>query len=389
MPVDDPLSAPTHIIHPLKPDGNETVADFLAWPYTVARPGSRRWSVPPEDWFSFDPPTEQPASVADLILPSSRLCVALDDLLEQSAKQGYRSVTHPVHEDRHLPLWVIRAWKCGNVLLEQQHAWSSRLRWVDQTAESEGWTDRFLEAVRECILAVPWMAGLPALQRGTVSSFALADNLLSHRWLNDDTMNCTVDVIRVELNQSSLPPNAPAIHIATTHLRSCLSNPGSNMSTFWAKTLVTAETAHFLLPCNVAGCHWIALDVDVTEQCINIGDSKPAVTEPHREALLDEVRAWLQRVFPEAERWRIHLSGLHAGQQLDDQSCGIATLNAIHRLVVPGSPCWSPRYPGLMRAYYFRRCVEVALEVGVSSVLSAPFPHVATDVASPGYIRGQ
>lgn len=223
-----------------------------------------------------------PTSVEELPVPTARICVALENQLVEFAKQGYRSVQHPVHKKKYIPLWVVRAWKWANAFLKKRDQWSRCLVWLINTAGSEEWTQEFLHSVRETVLCAPWMAGFPALQRAAVSSITLATMLLSFDWLNDDTMNCVIDVFRSEKGHSISSSGAPAMEIATAYLSPNLVDPASNVSRSWAEKLTTNPPTHLFLPCNYANIHWFAIDVDICEACIRLAGTVEWLTKESR-----------------------------------------------------------------------------------------------------------
>ena len=71
------IQPPQELLAALKPSPSCTVSEFLAvyWPLC---PGSRKYTLKPNLWFSPETPNYIPVEVGDLVLPSKKLCEILD-----------------------------------------------------------------------------------------------------------------------------------------------------------------------------------------------------------------------------------------------------------------------------------------------------------------------
>ncbi|KAM5544147.1 hypothetical protein V8D89_002196 [Ganoderma adspersum] len=366
------LEPPDDLLCAFKYPPELPVSDLLSWPYEPRRPGSRKVNLPELDWFSPHPPSVNTLTASDIILPSRKVCVALDSLLLCAVKvHGHQSIQHPIKEDVYLPLWIARIWKWAEALVQAQELWRGRLNWLARVATSEGWAEGELEAAEAVVLTSPVMAGFGPLQRGAVSSSVLAKNLLSNAWLHDESMNAVVDVLQYDM----LAANNHTAMIASTYLRNVLIRPSSSTHQYYAQQLASGLFTRLLIPCNIRNVHWIPVEVDVPTKTISTGDSLPRVSKEHLPGLVRDIRTFLSYVFP-GKQWHLRSNVLETGLQADTISCGIATLNAIERRVLVGAPRWSPQKPGKMRTSYYHRCLELGRRGGsqVSDGLVADGP---------------
>ncbi len=353
-PPPDPCIPPDDILSAFKPPTDIGVAELLEWPNCPRRPGSRRFNLPAARWFSSHAPTKDTVLVSEVCLPSSRTCRELDSMLPDAPKEGFQSVLHPTRDNVYLPLWIVRVWKWADALLVKQQGWRERLVWVEKTAVAEGWTDDLRGAVMSAVRASPWLSGFPSLQNKAVSSAVLAEILLSYKWLNDEVINCLVDLMAHDMRDSGIDRTT----IALTYLRKHLANPTSNTHQYYAAQLASGAVSRLFIPCNIENMHWIPVEINVPDKTIYMGDSAPHVSRLHVPKLVQDLRAFLGGVFPESS-WQVNATALETGLQRDSNSCGIATVNAIERRIFPAAKRWSPSAPGSMRATYFRRCIEL------------------------------
>ncbi len=357
----DSIIAPPNLLSAFQVPRDCSVAQLLAWPNTPPRPRSHKYDIPALHWFSDKEPTLRILESSEILLPSSQNCVALDSRLREACTNGARSVQHPVKNDVYLPLWIVRVWKWGDGLLRAQEVWRDCLAWVEKAAKREKWGEEMAARIRNTVLSCPQMTGFAILQNGGVSSSTLAKNLLSNAWLNDESMNCLLDVFTHNMRSSNA---SPATSTASVYLRTSLKNPNSTTHRHYANKLASGAVDKLLMPCNIQNVHWIAVEVDVTAKIISIGDSSPKFSRGDLPGLLAEIRGFLAPVYPNAS-WRVNQSALETGLQVDGTSCGIASLNAIERRIFPNAPAWSPSAPAFMRAVYFERCVTLGSQVSL------------------------
>lgn len=355
----------SELLTALKPDSTLPVTEFLKVP-CPRRPGSRKYFLKPSEWFTDIEPNHIPQRLEDLILPSEKVCQALDDDLRKAVQKGSLSVQHPVKTDVFLPIWVVRAWKWGNILTKKQSFWNTRLDWVRETAVEEGWSDVFRDRVIDMVMHTPWHTGFLPLQNGAVNSMTLA-MLLSEEWVNDERINCMLDVIRADMSRAGVKSTT---QLASSYLSNTMKHPGkSSEDRFWGEKLRAGTVDCLDIPYNVKNLHWIIIEIDVTNQVINIGDSKPEVTAkvfpiiPDMQSMLTR---WLGHYLPKIFPWTMNLNGIKTPIQLDSHSCGIATASAIQRHLIPTAPLWNPSKPGKTRAYFYCRCIELAKGVSLS-----------------------
>lgn len=354
------IQPPADILIAIKPAVDLPVQEFLVL-HVLRRPGSRKYNQEPLRWFSKNPPNTVPPSLGSLLLPSAPTCIALDSLLSAAVIEGYKSVQHPTREGEYLPLWCVCAWKWGSAMLEKHKFWMAARDWIKRYEEEEEWSQHFTSKAIDALNRSPWMSGLPHLQRGAVTSTTVAGGLLSKAWLNDEIIDCILDVIRGEMLQHGV---SECTQVAGTALTTRVAYPESNTACFWGEKLRSGEVLRLLLPCNLQNVHWIALEVDVQKRCINIGDSMPSPS--NRDALnqtLKHLQGWLKTYLPAIDDWIINPTALSAQLQLDGSSCGIAVVNAIHRRVLASTPAWTPKAPCRSRAWYYIRCIEFSTTV--------------------------
>ncbi|OSC97159.1 hypothetical protein PYCCODRAFT_1192237 [Trametes coccinea BRFM310] len=365
------LNPPTALTEAFSPPPNLPVSTILGWRYIPQRPGSRKFSLAPMEWFSRETPTLTDLQPDALLLPSTRICQSLLPLVEKAASEGYQSIQHPVHTAVYLPLWISRVWRDADRLIRLRETWKGRLLWAETTAAKEKWPTTLLMDALTTIQSAPWMAGYNGLQRGMVSVVHLARILLSHKWLDDEVIDCLRDTLRIEQsfsNSTALPnagpaapkgttQRAPVITVASAHLRTCLLSGNSGLRRFYSDKLVSGEVLKLLLPCNLRNLHWVPAEIDVAQGHINLGDSKPQMSREHINELLRDLRTWLQEILP-ARTWQTNMTALETGLQQDSSSCGLATINAIERRISSHASKWTPSTPGKTRVRYFIRCVR-------------------------------
>jgi hypothetical protein len=361
------IQPPTELLAALKPLPSCTVSDFLLV-NAPSRPGSRKYFLEASSWFSLEIPNDIPENIDNLILPSEKLCEILDGYLRKAAQDGMNSVQHPVKIGVFLLLWVVRAWKWGNVLVKKQKAWRTCIDWVRETAVEEGWSQSLREKVMATVMSTAWHSGYRGLQNGTVSTTTLA-LLLSDEWLDDERMDCIGDLIRADMAALGV---ALSTHMPSSYLAKAFDAPGKGSTEkMWGEKLRSGVAKTLGMQYNVMNIHWISLEIDVANHTLNFGDSMPNVTVksvPIVPNIQSQVTRWLDHYLPKIS-WRTDLKGIKVPLQLDKKSCGIACSSALHHRLIPSAPLWDPKKPGRSRAYYFCRCVE--LGKGVSSIMIA------------------
>ncbi|TFY77278.1 hypothetical protein EWM64_g6734 [Hericium alpestre] len=310
------IQPPDTLLAQLKPDPSISVAEFLTW-HQPDQPGSRKWNLPTQEWYSQSLPTAHPTTVHDLTLPSSKLCENLDSDLRKAVLAGDQSVQHPTTNGVYLPLWITRAWKWANVLVQKQTFWDMQLKWVERTAEEEEWVIEFKEYVTKAILKSPWHSGLAPIERGAVSTTTLAWNLLSTKWLNDESVDSLLEVVRTENNKLDA-----GVAIARTALADDIIKvvPSGWAYASWGQKLASGEVKKLLMPFNVDNIHWIAAEVDATNSIVNIGDSAPHVIKRYLPNITKRILQWLEP--------------------------------------------WNPRKPAKMRGFYYACCINIGTASG-------------------------
>ncbi|KAI0359466.1 hypothetical protein OH77DRAFT_1419964 [Trametes cingulata] len=233
------------------PPSNLPVSCLLQWPYTPQRPGTRKFALPPQEWLSKEEPTITKVDVEGILLPPSNVCQLLPSLSNNALSRGFHSVQHPIHPESLLPLWIIPVWSSADELLRMQQLWRERLVWIETMAAKEKWAADLAKSSRDSVLVAPWKAGLPPLQRGTVSAAHLAQTLLSNRWLDDEVIDCLGDVFSAEMKSHT----ASQTLIATAHLRTCLAYEESSHARYYSDKLTSGTITRLLLPCNIRNLH--------------------------------------------------------------------------------------------------------------------------------------
>lgn len=122
------------------------------------------------------------------------------------------------------------------------------------------------------------------------------------------------------------------------------------------------ENLCILFPVCLTG-HWVAVDADLSTRHIKIFDSlnsSRAISKP----LAMEITQILNGIHQEPTArtpWTFYLHPYP--QQLDNFSCGVATISAIHQAAHPDSKTdlWNPQKPGLTRMSYYRLCMDSTL----------------------------
>jgi len=258
------IQPPTELLAALKPLPSCTVSDFLLV-NAPSRPGSRKYFLEASSWFSLEIPNDIPENIDNLILPSEKLCEILDGYLRKAAQDGMNSVQHPVKIGVFLPLWVVRAWKWGNVLVKKQKAWRTCIDWVRETAVEEGWSQSLREKVMATVISIVWHSGYRGLQNGMVSATTLA-LLLSDEWLDNEQMDCIgnliwADMAALGVASSTHMPSSYLVNSVTTNLRDVKSKvavAGKDVEVEAAKSRsmkasVVMEINH---PCHFCGTYF-------------------------------------------------------------------------------------------------------------------------------------
>lgn len=319
----------------------------------------------PLDWYSEEPPSIVPTYTSQIVLPSTRACLYMKDALSQAIKRGCQSIKHPSQPNETLPLWVPQIFRWADALLKKQAAWERHLEWLEEAESVEGWEEDFGCAVRDALQRCPWLSGLPGLQEGQVASSSGFAILLSNDWLNSDTLECMLDVVRSDM------PNDSTTCVATSWLGQAIQkSPSGRTATVWGEKLEAYD--RILFPMNVEGLHWIAVEVDVSKSLISFGDSLPSITRPYLPNLIQAIKTWLRPFYP-GTSWRVSLTGLNVAVQKDDSSCGITAINAIHRIAYAPTLPWRADRAFFGHAYYFQRCIEVGERPLVSVALINSF----------------
>ncbi len=127
---------PVALLAQLKPPAALSIADFIQLP-APHRPGSRKITLPCEEWFSDHAPTSEMACVDELLLPDASLCISLDSSLAVAIREQAQSVQHPTREGVYLPLWTVRLWKWGDLLCKRQRFWKNCIEWVEEVNQRE------------------------------------------------------------------------------------------------------------------------------------------------------------------------------------------------------------------------------------------------------------
>ncbi|KAI9057390.1 hypothetical protein FKP32DRAFT_1356491 [Trametes sanguinea] len=363
-------SPPITLVEAFSPPPALPVSDILEWRFIPQRPGSRKFSLAPLEWFSERAPTIEDLQAEAILLPPTSICKSLVPLLEAGGSGSYRSIQDPVRSEVYLPMWIARVWRDADTLVHSREVWQGRLLWAETTAVREKWSKELLANTLEAIRCSPWTAGFRGLQRGMVSIAHLGRTLLSHKWLDDEVIDCISDTLRIEMSAAvpldSVEGQATKTKqdgltksplIASSHLRTCLLEKNSGLRQFYSQRLISGEVTRLLLPCNLQNIHWVPAEIDVTHGHIYLGDSKPRASQEHVHQLVQDIRTWLDEILP-GRTWRTSMTALETGLQQDSSSCGLATVNAIERRVSPLASKWTPSAPGKTRARYFIRCVQ-------------------------------
>ena len=89
-------------------DHHLTVKDLLAFPLVHQPVDKILWKIPSSSWFNTLPANNMPKLLAECVLPSSLLCVNLEDHLRVALKNGCLSVHHPTDPNFRLLIWAVR-----------------------------------------------------------------------------------------------------------------------------------------------------------------------------------------------------------------------------------------------------------------------------------------
>lgn len=348
----------------LLPPASMTVANFLSLkgpiPFSPKVPEIFPHDAPSQDvniiqWFSAAQPNDICTSVEDLVLPNRRVCIYIANGLEHAQDKNFQSVRHPRNKNIRYPLWTARAYRDGSRLLEMQELWENCLLWVKTTSRKERWPDTFATEVYQALNHCPYNAGLPGLEGTSQSSaITLASLLHKNKWLNSTTLDCMLNVVKYDYRSNISTTDV----IAGTSLGQAISQDETkgNSYEYWGSKLRSPGLNRIFFPLNIANLHWISICIDVSAGIILVWDSLRKFSAPYRAKTMESIRKWLQRWLPDAE-WEEEDAA--AAQQTDDSSCGIAAVNAIHRTLDNTAPIWSASRASWMRAYYFKRCIEV------------------------------
>lgn len=142
---------PAFLLSQLKPPAALSVADFIQLP-APRRPGSRKITLPCEEWFSDRPPTSEMTCVDELLLPDASLCTSLDSELAVAIRNHALSVQHPTKEGVYLPLWTVRAWKWGDLMDKRQRFWKTCLEWIEKASVKEDWDQDTYDGAKRAVL---------------------------------------------------------------------------------------------------------------------------------------------------------------------------------------------------------------------------------------------
>jgi hypothetical protein len=88
------------------------------------------------------------------------------------------------------------------------------------------------------------------------------------------------------------------------------------------------ETNILVFPWNVAERHWIAVELDISQRTIRLGDPLPSFTRLHLEKVIENLLAWLKIYLP-THTWCFEPTGLPIMKQEDSISCGPAVIDCL------------------------------------------------------------
>ncbi|KAI0747451.1 hypothetical protein BC629DRAFT_1445160 [Irpex lacteus] len=310
----------------LKPPPALPVAEFLKI-QAPRRPGSRKIALEVNEWFSTHQPTSEMSTIDSLLLPHTKLCSVLDSALAEAIRDHVQSVQHPTKDGVYLPLSTIRAWKWGDLIRRHLRRAEAKYSESKSTARS---------------LAVRGLTSTSKQRRLKQAS---------SKWLDDDVIDAALDTVRQEKAMTNTNDD---VDIASTLLAYHVSEGIKNSST---------------------GMGWgrrLQQEIDLESRFISIGDSMPMRRlEEAKERLLDGLKSWLKTYLPDYA-WAVNKNGLPIRGQQDGYSCGIATINAIHRRVIPTAPVWSPWKPRHSRTVYYERCIVMGSQSPTTPRTSSP-----------------
>lgn len=241
------------------------------------------------------------------------------------------------------------SWQCisDRCTAHVPYAWGNILEWLPNSATVEGWVESFLceamEAVQVTSLTqqIFWKkADIP------IKTSKLAE-ILSNDWLSDDQIDFILSVIC----DTQIFPSTKVLGNSLVHCSSVQHKVSQEM-------LFTGAT-HLVFPfCHER--HWVAVQVNFSEEhSITISDSLHYPRSSMEKHLLLIVKGILQSP---SKEWKV-LYDVNSPKQSDGSSCGIATVNAIHRLLCPEADVWDPMKPLKERAYYFTQCINSCCQV--------------------------
>lgn len=347
-PIDN-IRPPHRLLSLLKPPGDMVVHELLR---TASPCHSDCYaSVPVQGWFSAHEPNAIPIALDDVILPPARICVQLEEHLREAVGRGSRSVMHPTKPGLWTPLWTVRLYKWGERLLNRRHAWMQCWLWTLEAAEKEAWDRGFKIDVIEVLRRA--RSDDPISEFVRVHTLRLASQLLSDSWLTEETMNCLLEVIRRDAKTAGL-------FVAPAELCQAVQEDASHeLSATWGNMLASGLVHQLLLVYNVGGSHWVAMVVDVGSSTVASGNTLLSVSDA---AALDVIKSWLQHYVPQ-NTWKSSRGQIPVAKQIDGNSCGIGSINALHCWASPQARSWAPRHARLSRAYYFVQAMDLCGKV--------------------------
>lgn len=232
------------------------------------------------------------------------------------------------------------------------------IAWLEDRSKREEWTNVFFEGAASAYRKSLHSEYIPGQGHTNLRTTILA-RMLSDQYLDDRHVDFILESLR-NYRQSA----TPGVEIITCSLMGATS-----IQERVRQELVDGHIYRILLPFCYRNRHWLAVDANMEERSCLVYDSLHNACD--RGGIEKDMELVLDRLGKPAEKgsgWIFQYPD--CPQQLDVSSCGVAMVNTIDWIAHQNVSRWIPNQPGLMRASYYRMCVD--------GVLPEVIPHLTS-----------
>ena len=319
----------------LFPNPTLSVTQFLQFPLPIISQSSAIHL--PSEFFSHHAPTTDDVSLISKIpVPSVPTVKELQQACKSAASSGNTSVIcphAPLASGKRVPLWIITYWTEIINLREMREPWVRAEAALRKRKKGSKHSCSLIDETYTVLSTLQWSGNIHGFDNNEPINHLA--KYATHQWLTDVHENQMLDILRRELllDQSSSCIEVESLefihYIESAYQQWHLEQYGVSRCFAHARRLgvelSSGACESVLLLKNLENEHWVALDVNFKENCIQYGDSFGEEAPPALMCAVD----W----------WTYHHTGkefahdkLAITPQDNGFSCGLLAYNALaHR----------------------------------------------------------